>query len=223
MRNKKLKRGETDEFTQLVSSLHGCKDTRLEKKDDFLFVEHWKEGETPFNWTKQWEKLPLEILSTSGSGEKTIDATDDTHTTRKVVLPLHAKCSSIKSKKSIRLIEEGASYLSLNIFSDFEVTINAIDENHRMGTIFHIDNSLTQYSSMKEYICISCIVPLSWLEEINQSTSQQDRASTVELDFNIHCFSREYERFSADPDLHEKYSIEKGGTGYAFLADFRVE
>ena len=34
---------------------------RLEKKNQYLFIEYWKEGERPFNWRAEWEYLELEI------------------------------------------------------------------------------------------------------------------------------------------------------------------
>lgn len=34
---------------------------RLEKKNRYLFIEYWKEGERPFNWFAEWEHLSLEI------------------------------------------------------------------------------------------------------------------------------------------------------------------
>jgi hypothetical protein len=34
---------------------------RLEKKNRYLFIEYWKEGERPFNWFAEWEHLALEI------------------------------------------------------------------------------------------------------------------------------------------------------------------
>ncbi|MDH3581109.1 MAG: hypothetical protein OEM91_10855 [Hyphomicrobiales bacterium] len=222
MRYRKLKRGGDDKLTELISSGPGEQTTRLEKMNDFLFLEHWKEGETPFTWRKQWATLTLEILSAVSRDKKPVAAPDDAHVARQMTVPLHAHCSSLKAKKSIRLIDEGASYLSLNVFSEFDVTINAIDENHRMGSIFHIDSTLTRYASDKDHICISSTVPLAWLKDIHEALAKAGQGRSVELDFNIHCFSREYERYSVEPDLHEKYSLERGGTGYAFLAEVRA-
>lgn len=33
----------------------------LEKKNDFLFVEHWQEGKGTFNWAAEWEWLDLKL------------------------------------------------------------------------------------------------------------------------------------------------------------------
>ncbi len=222
MRRNKFKRHETGKLTELISSVQGDENNRLEKKNDFLFVEHWKKGETPFNWRKQWQTLTLEIQSTDGASNGTLHTLDDTHAVKDVILPFNAKISSLNSNTSLRLIENGTSYLSSDIFTEFDVTLNAIDDNHRMGNIFHIDNTLAQFSDMRDAVCISCTVPLSWLDQIKSYASDEKQSYVIELDFNIHCFSKEYEKFSTDPGLHKKYSIEKGGTGYAFLAEYRL-
>jgi hypothetical protein len=38
---------------------------RLEKKHAFLFIEHWKEGERPFNWIAEWEHLSVKLSDVS--------------------------------------------------------------------------------------------------------------------------------------------------------------
>lgn len=38
---------------------------RLEKKHAYLFIEHWKEGERPFNWIAEWEHLSVELSDVS--------------------------------------------------------------------------------------------------------------------------------------------------------------
>lgn len=40
---------------------------RLEKKHAYLFVEHWKEGERPFNWIAEWEQLSVELSDVSST------------------------------------------------------------------------------------------------------------------------------------------------------------
>src|ERR1019366_379137 len=33
----------------------------LEQRHPYLFLEHWKEGERPFNWFAEWRHLSVEI------------------------------------------------------------------------------------------------------------------------------------------------------------------
>jgi hypothetical protein len=36
---------------------------RLERRHPYLLVEYWKEGERPFNWFAEWERLYLEVTN----------------------------------------------------------------------------------------------------------------------------------------------------------------
>jgi hypothetical protein len=46
----------------------------LEKKHAFLFIEHWKEGERPFNWFAEWERLTVELSDVSFATSENVAA-----------------------------------------------------------------------------------------------------------------------------------------------------
>jgi len=196
------------------------KGSKLEKVNDGLYVEHWKDGSQPFNWFKEPSYLWMTLHDIRLSAQAFVNSDGKE--------PQFARSIDAVGKLERRRdVEVWQAEAGSSKFSSVKVGLRT-DPNTAVeltpGVLMHMVGSALNYGSEKEepHLRFELYLPKALMEQL-RTEAANPLVAKVGLAVKVEVFQSEVERSLAEPWHHQTYCIENSSVNVATFNLLRFE